>query len=92
MTLYIIVGIAFLLAFLAIQASYQAKEEATDVIYTAVSQDFEKTKRDIMFNQREADWYIDQFEQRWVNYLTHKELQYYIGRLIEAHIMYAGYL
>ena len=84
--IYLFIGAIFGVLAYCIHHAYEAKEEATDVLYTALREDYEATARNIRYNQTDADWYIDQFEQRWVSYLTHKELQFYIGRLISHQI------
>ena len=89
MATYLLIGLAFVVVFYMVSAAYDAKEEATDVLYTALREDYEHTARNIQWNVQDADWYIDQFEQRWVAYLTHKELQFYIGKLIGQQIQHA---
>lgn len=84
--IYIFIGVIFGVLFFIIQSAYDAKEEATDVLYTALREDYEHTANNIKWNAQDADWYIDQFEQRWIAYLTHKELQFYIGKLIGCQI------
>lgn len=84
--IYLFIGVIFACLFWIISAAYDAKEEATDVLYTALREDYEHTARNIQWNAQDADWYIDQFEQRWVSYLTHNELKFYIGKLISHQV------
>ena len=83
---YVFIGVIFGVLAYVIHHAYDAKEEATDVLYTALREDYEHTARNIQWNVEDSDWYIDQFEHRWVSYLTHKELQFYIGKLISHQI------
>jgi hypothetical protein len=87
--IHIFIGTVLITVFWLIDWSFKARNESTDVIQSSLQNDFERTCRDIESCPYEADWFIDQFEQRWVSYLTHRELKHYIGRLIKKQVEYA---